>query len=245
MCVTDVRVSTVQKISNKYEQYDHNMLIQQKSPCYNYLLSFSEAVFKVGTLHDFFFICSAEKQLLGENVTQCDWHFTDLAGASRSTSSSPSGGGSAAASASTDGHASPKYQQHYSVSSLPSNFTAAEDTVSSNSVATFSISGSSNSFDHANSSVDLHSKHRELQSAPHSTPSSPVLSPHLLSNNQRSTPPSTPNASRVKTVSVTKYPSTPPPKKKMLLFPDAQPITKSKSHESQLANRVVDIDPVK
>lgn len=193
----------------------------------------------------FFFICSAEKQLLGENVTQCDWHFTDLAGASRSTSSSPSGGGSAAASASTDGHASPKYQQHYSVSSLPSNFTAAEDTVSSNSVATFSISGSSNSFDHANSSVDLHSKHRELQSAPHSTPSSPVLSPHLLSNNQRSTPPSTPNASRVKTVSVTKYPSTPPPKKKMLLFPDAQPITKSKSHESQLANRVVDIDPVK
>ena len=39
--------------------------------------------------------------------------------------------------------------------------------------------------------------------------------------------------------------NTPPPKMNYMLYPDVPPITKSKSHESQLANKVVDIDPVR
>ncbi|ESO97857.1 hypothetical protein LOTGIDRAFT_104167 [Lottia gigantea] len=81
----------------------------------------------------------------------------------------------------------------------------------------------------------------DIPTPPVSTPSSPLpVSSH--SYNYKSTPPATPPPSRLK--SSGKYPSTPPPKKKMQLFPEMAPITKSKSHESQLANRVIDIDPV-
>ncbi|CAH1801681.1 unnamed protein product [Owenia fusiformis] len=72
---------------------------------------------------------------------------------------------------------------------------------------------------------------------PHSTPASPTpFSP----SRRKGTPPPTPPLVRPK-----KFPTTPPPKKKMQLFPEAyspNPLKKSKSHESQLGNRVVDTD---
>ncbi|KAK6183801.1 hypothetical protein SNE40_006400 [Patella caerulea] len=80
----------------------------------------------------------------------------------------------------------------------------------------------------------------DMPTPPLSTPSSPLP---IHSYNYKSTPPATPPPTRPKTSG--KYPSTPPPKKKMQLFPEMAPITKSKSHESQLANRVIDIDPVR
>ncbi|KAH3883289.1 hypothetical protein DPMN_007244 [Dreissena polymorpha] len=56
------------------------------------------------------------------------------------------------------------------------------------------------------------------------------------------TPPPTPPLVRTPK---TKYPITPPPKKKNLLFPEYPTISRSKSQESQLAHRVHDIDPVR
>ncbi|KAJ8312649.1 hypothetical protein KUTeg_010022 [Tegillarca granosa] len=55
------------------------------------------------------------------------------------------------------------------------------------------------------------------------------------------TPPPTPPLPRHKGSSNVRYPSTPPPKKKLHQILE-YPLTKSKSHESQLANRVTDID---
>ncbi|XP_014270694.1 kinase suppressor of Ras 2 isoform X2 [Halyomorpha halys] len=56
------------------------------------------------------------------------------------------------------------------------------------------------------------------------------------------TPPSTPPVLKIKGLNDrSKVPSTPPPKKKHqtgVLIPDSHPLTKSKSHESQLANKV-------
>ncbi|XP_052800310.1 kinase suppressor of Ras 2-like [Mya arenaria] len=80
----------------------------------------------------------------------------------------------------------------------------------------------------------------------HSTPPSPVPHPHHTHNERlRSvgyTPPPTPPLVRTPK---TKYPITPPPKKKNLLFPEYPTISRSKSQESQLAHRVQDIDPVR
>jgi len=58
----------------------------------------------------------------------------------------------------------------------------------------------------------------------------------------RYTPPPTPPLVRTPKA---KYPITPPPKKKNLLFPEYPTISRSKSQESQLAHKVHDIDPVR
>ncbi|XP_053375416.1 kinase suppressor of Ras 2-like isoform X2 [Mercenaria mercenaria] len=80
----------------------------------------------------------------------------------------------------------------------------------------------------------------------HSTPPSPVPHAHNAHNERlRSvgyTPPPTPPSVRTPK---TKYPITPPPQKKMLLFPEYPTISRSKSQESQLAHKVQDIDPVR
>ncbi|XP_041350239.1 kinase suppressor of Ras 2-like isoform X2 [Gigantopelta aegis] len=83
----------------------------------------------------------------------------------------------------------------------------------------------------------------EIPTPPQSVPSSPLPTTHTQIH--RYTPPPTPPPPRPRCIGNAKYPITPPPKKKMQLLPDSVTITKSKSHESQLANRVVDIDPVK
>ncbi|XP_060579318.1 kinase suppressor of Ras 2-like [Ruditapes philippinarum] len=80
----------------------------------------------------------------------------------------------------------------------------------------------------------------------HSTPPSPVPHAHNAHNERlRSvgyTPPPTPPSVRTPK---TRYPITPPPHKKMLLFPEYPTISRSKSQESQLAHKVQDIDPVR
>ncbi|CAC5396978.1 KSR2 [Mytilus coruscus] len=76
-----------------------------------------------------------------------------------------------------------------------------------------------------------------------STPSSPV--PYIDRDRIRRTPPPTPPLVRPKAANNSRYPSTPPPNKKNHLIPEYQPIKKSKSHESQLANKVTDIDGIK
>ncbi|KAL5015972.1 hypothetical protein ScPMuIL_005561 [Solemya velum] len=83
----------------------------------------------------------------------------------------------------------------------------------------------------------------QIQTPPQSTPSSPIPRSYIDRPGSRYTPPPTPSLVRPKQ-SAAKYPSTPPPKKKNQLFPEF-PLKKSKSHESQLANRVTDIDSVK
>lgn len=82
----------------------------------------------------------------------------------------------------------------------------------------------------------------QLPTPPQSTPSSPVY--RNPKERHRCTPPPTPPLVRAKPIG-TKYPSTPPPKKKVQLFPDATSLKKSRSCESQLASRVTNIDPVK
>ena len=82
----------------------------------------------------------------------------------------------------------------------------------------------------------------QLPTPPQSTPSSPV--PRNPKERHRCTPPPTPTLVRAKPIG-TKYPSTPPPKKKIQLLPDATSLKKSRSCESQLASRVTNIDPVK
>lgn len=80
----------------------------------------------------------------------------------------------------------------------------------------------------------------------HSTPPSPVPHPHHTHNERlRSvgyTPPPTPPSVRTPK---TKYPITPPPQKKLYLFPEYTTISRSRSQESQLAYKVHDIDPVR
>jgi hypothetical protein len=167
---------------------------------------------------------STEKQLKGESVSQCDWHFTNLFLSSKSGSGSPSSG---LIEKVRDN--SPKSRPYHSTSGATSERSGSELTASFISV------GGGGAFSRGGG---------DGQATSHSTPSSPIPSAHLPPAH-RYTPPSTPPTSRHKAVNAGKYPSTPPPKQKLLLFPDAQPIQKSKSHESQLANRVVDIDPIK
>ncbi|XP_049776476.1 kinase suppressor of Ras 2 [Schistocerca cancellata] len=61
-----------------------------------------------------------------------------------------------------------------------------------------------------------------------------------VSSLPRYTPPNTPPVSKSRSGERVKFPTTPPPRKKHQtgLLPEAYPLTKSKSHESQLANRV-------
>ncbi|XP_074642456.1 kinase suppressor of Ras 2-like isoform X2 [Tubulanus polymorphus] len=73
---------------------------------------------------------------------------------------------------------------------------------------------------------------------PQSTPSSPA--PHLPHHRRNGTPPPTPPVIRSK-----KAPATPPPKNKIRLHPDGYPLQKSRSHESQLFNRIQDTDSSK
>lgn len=86
----------------------------------------------------------------------------------------------------------------------------------------------------------------DLPTSPYSNPSSPVPSspaPRITNNRMIHTPPPTPPLIRPRITGI-RYPSTPPPKKRMQLFPE-YPLTKSKSSDFQVANRVTDIDSVK
>ena len=76
----------------------------------------------------------------------------------------------------------------------------------------------------------------------HSSPASPIHASYLLST--RYTPPTTPKSGHSKKINFGKHPITPPTTKKFL-SPDPQPLQKSKSHESHIADRIVDIDPVR
>lgn len=72
---------------------------------------------------------------------------------------------------------------------------------------------------------------------PLSTPASPLPNPSPAEQRRRYTPPPTPPL--VKTPGKGKFPTTPPPQKRNKLYPDVfHPLTKSKSHESQLSMRV-------
>ncbi|XP_064650252.1 kinase suppressor of Ras 2-like isoform X4 [Lineus longissimus] len=73
---------------------------------------------------------------------------------------------------------------------------------------------------------------------PASVPSSP--GPHAANRSRNLTPPPTPTLVKPK-----KAPATPPPKNKIRLYPDGFPLTKSKSHESQLFSRITDPDGIK
>ncbi|XP_005102666.1 kinase suppressor of Ras 2 isoform X2 [Aplysia californica] len=185
-----------------------------------------------------------EKQLLGQSTSEHDWHFTDLAclqaaavaatAASRSTTSSPAAGNS------------PKHQGGR-ISSSTSSATSLSSVETSSTLKTDVAAppGSGQggkplqpASTSATPAPSILSNSIAEMPPPRSTPSSPVPSPHTYNGS--------PPASRSKSVSsaAVKYPITPPPKKGYMLFPESS-ITKSKSHESQLANKVVDIDPVK
>ena len=74
------------------------------------------------------------------------------------------------------------------------------------------------------------------------TPSSPLHTQSPGEHRRRYTPPATPNL-----VNKTKgkFPTTPPPQTKNKLHPESPfPLTKSTSHESQLANKIVDVDNI-
>ena len=85
------------------------------------------------------------------------------------------------------------------------------------------------------------SVHSSPQSPPpyedRSTPPSPFPYMSPCEQRRRYTPPPTPPL--VKPSPKGKFPTTPPPQKKNKLYPDPfQPLTKSKSHESQLSVKV-------
>lgn len=231
--VVGLKDNTIQGIEERRITFD-GLLEMSEAEVHNLLMRYGGTDREILTLNTALVNLKSytDKQLHGEHLVHSDWHFTDLLVASKSSSGSPSGGGVVALGSGS----SPKFQPRPSTPSLPTPSISGDfDTSYTPSYGSVNAGGaSSNPVAHA-----------EAHPAPHSTPSSPVPSPHLLSSSQKYTPPHTPPSTRSKLVSTAKYPSTPPPKKKMLLFPDAQPITKSKSHESQLANRVVDIDPVK
>lgn len=70
-----------------------------------------------------------------------------------------------------------------------------------------------------------------------STPSSPFPYASPIETRRRYTPPPTPPL--VKLSSKKTFPTTPPPQRRNKLHPEAfQPLTKSKSHESQLSVKV-------
>ncbi|XP_059146950.1 kinase suppressor of Ras 2-like isoform X2 [Physella acuta] len=160
-----------------------------------------------------------EKQIVGQSITDHDWHFTDLAwlqaaaAASRSTTNSPAAGNS------------PKHQQR----SAPSYSAISNELLTMKNEAFIQRGGKGRP-------PPLHPNISDIH-PPRSTPSSPIPSPH------NGSPP--PHRSKSVSSPAVKYPITPPPMKNYMLFPDSASITKSKSHESQLANKVVDIDPIK
>ncbi|KAK3587236.1 hypothetical protein CHS0354_030423 [Potamilus streckersoni] len=81
---------------------------------------------------------------------------------------------------------------------------------------------------------------QQMPVSPQSTPSSPVPRSHYQQDRFRFTPPPTPPIIRQKPGN--KCPNTPPPQKtsRMQLFIENQPLTRSKSQESNLANRIID-----
>ncbi|KAK0058787.1 kinase suppressor of Ras 2 [Biomphalaria pfeifferi] len=165
----------------------------------------------------------------GKPTTDMEWHFTDLAylqaasvmvtSASRSATNSPAAGNS------------PKHQQR-TTASTPSTYSV------------FDPHGGRN--EHSSHGVGRKRPPplTDMQ-PPRSTPSSPLPSPQ----NYSASPPPHRSKSVSSSSPAVKYPSTPPPQKTHYLYPDStlynNPLSKSKSHESQLANKVVDIDPVK
>lgn len=176
-----------------------------------------------------FFFELKEKQLEGQTTSEHDWHFTDLVclqaaavaatAASRSSTNSPLAGNS------------PKQQQQQVVSpasSVPSAETYSTVHLESGSERTG-----------RGRPPPLMSKSVTEMTPPRSTPSSPTPSPHI----HNGSPPS--NYSKPVSSPAMKYPMTPSYTKGYKLFADSTVISKSKSHESQLANKVVDIDPIK
>ncbi|XP_071110703.1 kinase suppressor of Ras 2-like isoform X2 [Haliotis cracherodii] len=83
----------------------------------------------------------------------------------------------------------------------------------------------------------------EIPTPPQSTPSSPLPTMHI--KEKYTPPPTPPPGGRHGGRGMAKVRGTPPPARSLKLFPDIVTITKSKSHESQLANRVIEIDPIK
>ena len=213
-----------------------------------------------------FYFPRIEKLLQGQPASGHDWHFTDLAclqaaavaatAAARSATNSPAVG------------SSPKHQQlnqqqlqqrtsstsstsnlaAHNVGGIPDSMTQSEHRI----VMEWNVGRGkppigpqlqSSSGTPSSSDVIQHHQqypqHHHHYHPPRSQPSSPLPSPRAYNGS--------PSSHRSKSVSspAVKYPITPPPSKNYSLFPDSSSITKSKSHESQLANKVVDIDPVK
>ncbi|CAL1528760.1 unnamed protein product [Lymnaea stagnalis] len=170
-------------------------------------------------------ICT-EKLLQGQSISEHDWHFTDLAclqavsatAQSRSTTNSPAAGNS------------PKHQQRITPSTSSATSVFSDISFNNRYDPVSHIGGNGRP-------APFYGNFSDMQ-PPRSTPSSPLLSPH----NYNGSPP--PHRSKSVSSAAVKYPITPPPAKNYMLFPDST-ITKSKSHESQLANKVVDIDPIK
>ena len=71
-------------------------------------------------------------------------------------------------------------------------------------------------------------------SPPSSTPTSPGAYYAVTEGGRRLTPPPTPKSA----VKGGKFPTTPPPHKRNKLYPEAFPLIKSKSHESQLSSKI-------
>nr|CAD7428222.1 unnamed protein product [Timema monikensis] len=126
-----------------------------------------------------------------------------------------------------------------STSPRPPRTRAARSSVPSEEYLPHNNYNNGNSLCGSISTLTTASSTSSITSLPHHAPlSPPPLCPPY-------TPPSTPPILKGKAGERVKFPTTPPPRKKhqtglqsTTLLPDAYPLTKSKSHESQLANRV-------
>ncbi|GFN99523.1 kinase suppressor of ras, partial [Plakobranchus ocellatus] len=233
-----------------------DLLHMEKEELANLLVSLDCSDLQIKTLLTAFnnLRTCTEKLLQGQPASGHDWHFTDLAclqaaavaatAAARSATNSPAVG------------SSPKHQQQLQPNHLQ-QLQQQRTGSSSSSLASISstalptsggILDSLTQSEHGTASdhYQQHGGHhyqypysQQQQAPPRSQPSSPLPSPRAYNGS--------PSSHRSKSVSspAVKYPITPPPSKNYTLFPDSNSITKSKSHESQLANKVVDIDRVK
>ncbi|XP_066997857.1 kinase suppressor of Ras 2 [Anabrus simplex] len=129
-----------------------------------------------------------------------------------------------------------------STSPRPPRTRVAHSSVPSEDCFPYNNNNNNNNLGGSISTLATASSTSSISSLPHScTPTYQApLSPPL-----HHTPPSTPPINKGKVGERVKFPTTPPPRKKhqtglqtAALLPDAYPLTKSKSHESQLANSV-------
>jgi len=179
---------------------------------------------------------ATEHQLNGWKASDVKLHWsTGSQSGKQSTSSSPYGG------------ASPKFvhtQRLTSISSLPGD--AVLSVHSPQSPSPHLLYGIA-------SGDTAGGKDEDSSSSSQTSPFTYYPSP-ATERRRGLTPPATPPVIKSMTGSSTgvgssggkggKFPTTPPPQKKHKLYPDQafQPLTKSKSHESQLANKVVQND---